>query len=190
MNVETNFEQDNQYQAQEYQPASSGGGGGKFLKYGCGCLGIMLLLCGIGGVVFYTMFGDQIAAAAKMGMEYQGCIAEVQSNEAISEKLGTPINPDIFAQPVQEMNGEAMSMTYDTPIEGPDGSGTMHVKFTLNGGDVTRDEFWVEIDGEKIDMEAEGGFGLDIDDGGDGVIDEAGSGDAGEIGDLIDESGQ
>lgn len=165
MNVERNHEQGGQFQNEAYQPASGGGGGGKFLKYGCGCLGIMFLMCGIGGVVSYFMFGEQLAAAAKMGMEYQTCIIDVQNTEAVTEKLGSPISPDILAQPTQEANGDAISMTYDTPIEGPNGSGIMHVKFTMSGGNVTRDEFWVEIDGERIEMEGNGALDFDVDDG-------------------------
>lgn len=170
MNIENNHGQGFDPQGQPYQKSS---GGGKLLKWGCGCFGVLFLMCGAGALLTYIFAGDQIVAATNMAMKYTECVAEIQTSEMISEKLGGTVNLEMDQFPEQEVDGDVITYTYDSKLSGADGQeGNMRVVFKVQGKEVTREEFTVEIDGEQIDMSGSNAMELDISDpemGGDAV---------------------
>jgi hypothetical protein len=127
----------------------------KFLLGGCGCLGILFLLCaGGGGFVWFTYFKP----LADFTNE---AVVDVRSSEVANEALGAPVK--VGAEPTVKYNNA--SIEFEFPVSGSKASGTMVMKGTSKGGKWIRDALYLEIDGNKVELNPEEEFSLDIDDG-------------------------
>ena len=172
MNVEANYDQP----VELAKPSK----GPKVLKWlGCGCL-VLILLCGGGIGVAWVFMGEQMMAGFEAGKIYQVAIEEAQVSPALIEKLGEPVKPDslMIIPTASEEDGKNF-MTYKVPFSGANGKATVVIKICAQPGSVARTEFFAETaDGEKIDLDDDGGLKLNIDDsGGDDIS--SGTDDAG-----------
>lgn len=148
MNIEQN---DQVYE----QPKKSGKG--LFACGGIGCI-LLLLVCGGGiGLMVYMMM-----PVFSIMQEAQTLAAE---NPQVIAALGEPIT---FGQPQQEsQNNETGEVTMSIPASGPNGSATVRFSMKFAGMTFEKSAHTVELeDGRVIDLMGDGGFDLDIDDGG------------------------
>ncbi len=127
----------------------------KFIFAGCGCLGMLFLLCAGGGGFMWIQFVKPVT-------DFMGeNVAFVQTSEVAKDALGDPVT--VGATPAVTQNGQSIQVEY--PVSGPKASGTMVLKGSLKDGKWDRDEFYLEVDGNRIELNPEQEFSLDIDDG-------------------------
>ena len=123
---------------------------------GLGCFGLILVVCVGGAVVIWLAFGKPTLDFMNENMVL------IDNSEAAVEALGSPITR---GAPTQEQDGSG-SMTFSLPVSGPKAKGTLVFKGTYGAEGWTRDDIYLEVDGEKIDLsDAEDIFNLDINDG-------------------------
>ena len=133
-------------------PPKKSGGALKWILGGCGCLGLIGMIC-VGGLVYFS-----VSAAGQVTQEARSFI---EGSTVAQEYLGSPITINGEPQPSQGGNGE---LIFDFDVSGPKGSGTATVtakmdpeafKFVI--GDSS-----LEVNGETIDLKPEDEFNLDI----------------------------
>ena len=121
---------------------------------GLGCLGLIAVICLVGAWAIYY-FG------IKPMQDFQrNTVDEAIVMPQVEDALGTPIEVGAAATPVQE----GQQFVFRTPLTGPNGEATLVVKGTFDGS-WTKDETYLEMNGEQIDLDTELLFNLDIDDG-------------------------
>ena len=122
---------------------------------GLGCIGVIGIVCVGGGWAVYY-FG------VKPMQDFQmQSIGEAVSMPQVEDALGTPISTGTLAPPVQD----GKQFVFRTPLTGPNGEGTLVVKGTFDGMTWTKDETYLEMNGQKIELDTEQLFNLDIDEG-------------------------
>lgn len=122
---------------------------------GLGCFGVIGLLC-CGAIFAGYYYG------VKPMQDFQRTtIDEAVAMPQVEEILGTPITTGIPAPPVQE---SSQTFVFKTPLNGPNGEATLVVKGKYDGT-WTKEETFLEMDGEQIDLDTELLFDVDIDDG-------------------------
>ncbi len=123
---------------------------------GCGCLGLIAIVC-IGGSAFVWMqFGKPV-----MDMINE-TTALVQNSQQIEDRLGTPVS---MGTPEQKQDPNSPgAIDIRIPVEGPNGEGTVVMRIKFDGS-WSREELYLEVDGEKIDLNPEKEFELDIEEG-------------------------
>jgi hypothetical protein len=122
-------------------------GAGKWLLFGgCGCLFLILLVCGGGGYWFYGTFYKPLYD------EMNGTVALLESSEVVQEKVGEPVTVVMSNQPRQESN-EVLEVDYE--VSGPNGNGTVVVRFRFDPTSFTwtRDDMYLEFEGEQINVD-------------------------------------
>ncbi len=95
-----------------------------------GCLGAVVLCCGIPLAILPIVFG-----ALKSSAPYQESLAIVKEDPTVLKNLGEPIEPSFFVTgniSVGDQGGQA-AMSYD--ISGPKGSGTVVFDANKAGGE-------------------------------------------------------
>lgn len=121
---------------------------------GLGCLGVIGILCLVGAWAIYYV-------GVKPMQDFQrNSIDEAIVMPQVEEALGTPITVGDPLVPVQD----GQQFVFKTPLKGPDGEATLVVKGTFDGT-WTKDETYLEIDGQQVDLDTELLFNLDIDEG-------------------------
>jgi len=92
-----------------------------------------------------------------------GCfgLATLESSEAIGDAVGNPVT---VGQPTglnQSQNGQRVTVVYDVPFSGPNGSGMakIEVEGQLMTEDWNLESLSAEVDGKDIPL---GGGGLDV----------------------------
>ena len=107
-----------------------------------GCLGLILgVVLLVGGIVFAAM------SAMKSSDVYQGALRAAQAHPAAKQRLGEPVKDGwLVSGNVNYTNGSGHA-TFDIPVSGPKGSGTLHVRAVNPSGP------WMY---EKLDLVAGG----------------------------------
>ena len=142
---------DNQYEPVanvNMPPTKKSGGALKWILGGCGCLGLMAVIC-FGGVIYYG-----ITTAGQITQEARSFI---EGSTVAQEYLGSPITINGEPQPVQGGNGE---LVFDFDVTGPKGSGTATVKAKMDPETFkfVIGESTLDVNGEIIDLNAENEF--------------------------------
>ena len=128
----------------------------KWLIGGCGCFGLIALLCAAGGVFLWIQFGKPLVDLMNENQVLVENSAEVQN------LLGTPITT---GAPAQSRGDDPSVIQLSTPVSGPKGSGTVQMRFRFDGKTWQREELYLEFDGQRIELEPEKELELEIDDG-------------------------
>ena len=112
-----------------------------------------MVVCGGGGYYFYATF---MKPALDLTFEN---IQIAQESEKVKEMIGDPVT---LGSPTSTQNGQQLEMSI--PVSGPNGNGTVTFTATLNQEDFTwtRDESYLEFNGEKIDIDPDANTSLDI----------------------------
>ena len=146
---------DNQYEpvatSVNTMPPNNSGGGRKWIWGGCGCLGLLTLMC-IGGLIFYSF--TTFTAVRQEARSF------IEGSTVVQQELGSPITID----------GETMSqdgtrtLVFEFNVTGPKGSGVATVNMENDGQSLEfkLGESSLEVDGEKIDLNAENEFGIEM----------------------------
>ncbi len=137
------------------QPKS---GGKKWLIGGCGCLTLLAIVC-IGGGAFVWM---------QVGKPFYDFLNEnvvfIQDSEVVQDSLGTPIETGAPQTSSSTENGVA-SIELRIPASGPKANGTVVLKGKYEEGVWVREDLYLEIEGERIELDPDAAFQLNIDDG-------------------------
>ncbi len=135
---------------------------------GCGgCLFLVLLVCGGGGAFLYFKYAkpaqDFIRESHNLAANSTVVIEALGENITIGDPTGWP-----------ETKGTTSIIRF--PISGDDNSGELVLGMSqeMDGTNIKfiRSEFYIEVDDEKIEIDEDAEFGLDIDMGDDGFGDE------------------
>ncbi len=122
-------------------------GAGKWLLFGgCGCLLLILVVCGGGGYWIYATFAKPLADAMA------STVTLIETSDQVQEKLGEPLEVKMSGQ-TNQVSNEEMEVDYD--VSGPKGSGTVVVRFRLNPQtfEWSREDMSLEFEGEQINID-------------------------------------
>lgn len=123
---------------------------------GLGCFGLIGLIC-IGFIVAGIM-------AAKPTLDFMNeNISYIESSSEVAEALGAPITV-APAQPTQDSNNPG-ALIFRGNVSGSQGAGTYVIEAKMNGVTPEREAIYLEVDGERIDLDPDALYELDIDDG-------------------------
>lgn len=128
----------------------SGGGGKKWVLFGCGgCLVLILIMAAFGAGITFFVFGtikktDVVAAALK----------QAQDSPQVQTALGTPIDLGWWISGSVKINNGAGNAEISGPISGPKAEGTILIKATKPpGGNWEYSQMEVQVtDGERINL--------------------------------------
>jgi hypothetical protein len=105
---------------------------------GCGCVGTLLFMVALGGVMFY-IFGFSI----KNNVMYTCALNAAKSNADVVKILGTPITADTFAWINNyKSSGSNESANFTTKLSGPKGSGALTVTGSRTSSGLSLDVFF------------------------------------------------
>ncbi|QEG21400.1 Coa1/Tim21 domain-containing protein [Mariniblastus fucicola] len=135
-------------------PPKKSGGALKWILAGVGCFGLLGLCC-FGGFAF---LGYQGLKVINNNPAYLEARAQIESSASVGDAVGDPVTVGSYTGVQSNQNGERMTITYDVPVSGPNGSGT--AKISVNGKPMTED--WTI---ESLDITV-GGESIPIDGGG------------------------
>ena len=124
---------------------------------GLGCLGLIGLIC-IGFIVAGVFVGKPMFEFMNDNQAF------IESSDEVAEALGAPITATT-PQPIQDPNNPG-ALTFQGEVSGANGTGTYVIEATMNGVTPVRDAIYLEFNGEKIDLDADAMFEIDVDDGG------------------------
>ncbi len=127
------------------------GGALKWILGGCGCLGLLLVLC-VGGAFYYGFSVlDQVRQEAR---------SFVESSSVVQEKLGSPVTID--GETLATGPDGAPSFRFD--VSGPDGRGTVTAssKVDNQAGAFVVSDYVLEVDGEEFDLNAADDFDVGV----------------------------
>ena len=131
-----------------------GSGGKKWIFAGCGCLLVIGLICG--GLIAYVYFLS--ADARNFGLENR---TDIGSSRQVQDTLGSPV---VVSAPQPVLGGDPTKLVFTYDVEGPEGSGIVTVSGSMNQDfSVTRDEIYLEFEGERIDLDPDNELEIDID---------------------------
>ena len=88
----------------------------------CGCLGLILIVLAVGGLILWG-----VGSALKKNAPYEDSIAAVQANPAAVAALGSPIEPGFIPSGNININNGVGSVDFSIPVSGPKGEGTIRV---------------------------------------------------------------
>lgn len=112
-----------------------------------GCMVPMLCCGGIGGVAYFT-----VSTVIKGSPAFTEAVSKASENEEVKAAIGTPITGGFWVSgQMKETNGEGTA-DFTVPIEGPKGSGSMHVVARRSGGAWIFRSIVVETKGKTIDV--------------------------------------
>lgn len=100
----------------------------QWLVLGAVLLGLMLLALFIAAVVMIA------STAMRSSDVWREAMARAQSNPALIERLGTPIEPGFFTSGSINVNGPSGSADLAIPIQGPKGEASINVVAEKRGG--------------------------------------------------------
>jgi len=124
---------------------------------GLGCLGIVGLCC-VGAMAGFWFYG------MKPTMDFMNENATlVESDPQVQELLGAPVKCTP-GPPVQNPS-DPTKLTFSGTAAGENGSGRYVVEAQMDGFTPVRNEMYLEFNGEKINLDADAPFDLQIDDG-------------------------
>ena len=132
-------------------PQQPKGSGKKWIFAGCGCLLVIGLICG-GCIGMGAYFGSGVISFTLDNT------AAVQSSRKVQEIVGTPV---AVSPPRSTQHNRAITLEFD--VSGPNGTGKVTVVGTMNDDfSVTRDEIYLEFDGQRIDLDPDAELDLNI----------------------------
>jgi hypothetical protein len=114
-----------------------------------GCLTVILLFAAFVGGIVMLVFGSM-----KQADVYKEALARAQSDPAVAQKLGSPIEPGMFLSGNINVNGPSGEAKLAIPIHGPKAKGTIYVEATKSAGKWNYALMQVAVDGEdtRIDL--------------------------------------
>ena len=127
----------------------------KWFIGGCGCLSLIAILCIAGGGLLFIQYGKPLFDL----MEETNNL--VENSAQVQDLLGTPVE---LGAPAQSQGDEPGEILISTPVSGPNGSGTVTYRIRFDGKWI-REELNLDFDGERIDLNLEKEFELEIDEG-------------------------
>lgn len=133
-------------------PPERTGGKLKWIFGGCGCLGLMTVLC-FGGVVWFGLSKiDEVRREAK---------SFIESSSVAKQNLGTPVAID--GETLGTTPGQGPMFVFD--VSGPKASGTVTCVSEQSGDsvDFVISSYTLEVNGEEFDLNQEDELGIDID---------------------------
>ena len=98
-----------------------------------------------------NLFSINPGGTVRIGLPWQ---------QEAEELLGSPMTT---GTPTTQTQGQSMIVT--TPVSGPKGQGTFVFKGTMVGTTWERDEIYLEVDGERIDLDPDSIFNVEVSDG-------------------------
>ena len=123
---------------------------------GLGCLGLIGLVC-VGMIVAGVM-------AAKPMLDFMNeNVAFIESSNDVSDALGSPVSVTP-AQPQQDA-ANPQQLIFRGNVSGPQGSGSYVIEAKMNGVTPVREAIYLEVNGERIDLDPDALTDLSIDDG-------------------------
>ncbi len=114
-----------------------------------GCLTLILLFVAFIAAMVMLVFGSM-----KQADVYKQAVARAQSDPAVLQKLGSPIETGMFLSGNINVNGPSGEAKIAIPIHGPKGAGTIYVEATKSAGKWTYSLMQVAVEGEdtRIDL--------------------------------------
>jgi len=108
----------------------------------------LLFAAFVGGIVM-LVFGSM-----KQADVYKEALARAQSDPAVAQKLGSPIEPGMFVSGNINVNGPSGEAKLAIPIHGTKAKGTIYVEATKSAGKWNYALMQVAVDGEdtRIDL--------------------------------------
>lgn len=123
---------------------------------GLGCLGLIGLVCiGFLGMAYY--FGAPAMAFINENM------ALIEASPKVSEALGPPVTlgpPQTSQDP-----SKPTVIIFSGTASGSSGSGTYVIEALMESGTPERQAIYLEVGGQKIDLDPDSLFELEVDDG-------------------------
>ncbi|MEL7495988.1 MAG: hypothetical protein AAFN77_00155 [Planctomycetota bacterium] len=142
---------DGQQAPPAFQPKESNTG--KWIMGGCGCLFVIILICGGASYWGYTSLFKPILDFTFESMSM------AEDHPIVKEKIGD----DVTAGPPATTN-DGQNLTLRIPVSGENGNGTVVVSATVNDDiTITKNEAYLEFKGEQFDL-SDDGLNLDIED--------------------------
>jgi hypothetical protein len=115
----------------------------------------VIVLVGVIGTMYWLKVGKPIQEFKTQNLNM------IDESEIAAETLGTPITLGTVGE---KRDGD--SITFRVPAKGAEASGTLVFTGTKGPEGWTRDEIYLEVDGEKVDLSAiDELFNLDISEG-------------------------
>jgi Cytochrome oxidase complex assembly protein 1 len=114
-----------------------------------GCLTVILLIAAFVGAIVLIVFGSM-----KQADVYKQAVAQAQSDPAVAQKLGSPIETGMFLSGNINVNGPSGEAKIEIPIHGPKAKGTIYVEATKSAGKWSYSLMQVAVEGEdtRIDL--------------------------------------
>ena len=128
----------------------------KWLFVGCGCLSFLALLCVGGGTFLYIQYGKPL-----VDLMTENSVL-VQNSQEVKNKIGSPVT---VGPPARMPVDDPAAVGLSTPVSGPKGSGNVVMRAKFDGKSWVREELYLEINGERVNLNPEKEFELKIDDG-------------------------
>jgi len=88
----------------------------------------------------------------------------IESSSEVTDALGTPVTVHP-PQPIQDPANPG-ALIFRGQVSGPQGEGTYVIEAKMNGMTPVREAIYLETNGEKIDLNPDALYNLEIDDGG------------------------
>ena len=124
----------------------------KWILGGCGCLGLLTLLC-FGGLIWFGV--------SKAGAVTQESRSFVENSTTVQQHLGSPVvsNAETATQ------GTNQDIVFEYDVAGPNGTGraTVNATFDNETFDFIIGESSLEFNGEVFDLNAEEEFSVEVD---------------------------
>ena len=111
---------------------------------GLGCLGLIGLVC-IGMIVAGVLAGKPMFEFMNENVTF------IESSTEVQNALGTPLTVTP-AQPTPDPNNP-QALIFRGNVSGPQGSGSYVVEATMKGMTPVRNAVYLELNGEKIDLD-------------------------------------
>ena len=141
-------------------PPKKSSGALKWILGGIGCFGLLTVLC-IGGFAYVTYVSYQNMTTNSAYLEAR---ITLENSEELAEAVGEPVTVGSFTGFNQGQNGQLVTVVYDVPVSGPDGSGV--AKIEVEGSPFSKDwelkSLSAEVDGEDIPLDGSGGLEINI----------------------------